>query len=78
MTPVTVATIRLFGDHPVLDFTNTVQSRGADFGPDVLTEFCDLLSWGMRVGVIDTAAANELRNQCKARQSCSGPGEDTP
>ncbi|MGA9012093.1 MAG: ABATE domain-containing protein [Acetobacteraceae bacterium] len=62
MTPVTVATIRLFGDHPVLDFTNTVQSRGADFGPDVLTEFCDLLSWGMRVGVIDTAAANELRN----------------
>ena len=24
MTPVTVATIRLFGDHPVLDFTNTV------------------------------------------------------
>lgn len=62
MTPVTVATIRLLGDHPVLDFTNTVHSRGADFGPDVLTEFCDLLSWGVRVGVIDTAAANELRN----------------
>jgi Putative stress-induced transcription regulator len=62
MTPVTVTTTRLFGDHPVLDFTNTVHSRGADFGPDVLTKFCDLLSWGLRVGVIETAAANELRN----------------
>jgi predicted RNA-binding Zn ribbon-like protein len=62
MSPVTVATIKLFGGHPVLDFTNTVDSRGADFGPDVLTEFRDLLSWAVRVGVIDAAAEGELRS----------------
>jgi predicted RNA-binding Zn ribbon-like protein len=61
MREVTVATIRLFGDQPVLDFTNTVNSRGADFGPDVLTNFDDLLSWGLRVGVIDAAEENGLR-----------------
>jgi predicted RNA-binding Zn ribbon-like protein len=61
MREVTVATIKLFGDHPVLDFTNTVDSRGADFGPDVLTNFADLLSWGLRVGVIDGAEADGLR-----------------
>jgi predicted RNA-binding Zn ribbon-like protein len=62
MSPVTVATIKLFGNHPVLDFTNTINSRGVDFGPDVLTDFVDLLSWGVRVGVIDAAAENELRD----------------
>jgi predicted RNA-binding Zn ribbon-like protein len=61
MSPVTVATIRLFGGHPVLDFTNTVNARGVDFGPDVLREFRDLLCWGVRVGVIDAAAESELR-----------------
>jgi predicted RNA-binding Zn ribbon-like protein len=60
MSPVTVATIKLFGGHPVLDFTNTVDSRGVEFGPDVLTEFRDLLRWGVRVGVIDAAAEGEL------------------
>src|SRR5664279_4347122 len=55
MRQVTVATIKLFGDHPALDFANTVNSRGADFGPDVLTDFRALLSWGVRVGVIDAA-----------------------
>jgi predicted RNA-binding Zn ribbon-like protein len=62
MSPVTVATIKLFGNHPVLDFTNTINSRGVDFGPDVLTDFVDLLSWGVRVGVIDAAAEKELRD----------------
>ena len=62
MIPVTVATIKLFGNHAVLDFTNTIDSRGVDFGPDVLTDFLDLLCWGVRVGVIDAAAENELRN----------------
>jgi predicted RNA-binding Zn ribbon-like protein len=62
MSPVTVATIKLFGGHPVLDFANTVDSRGVEFGPDVLTEFRDLLRWGVRVGVIDAAAEDELRN----------------
>jgi predicted RNA-binding Zn ribbon-like protein len=67
MSPVTVMTIKLFGNHPVLDFTNTVDSRGVDFGPDVLTDFRDLLRWGVRIGIIDAAAANALRN-IKAKQ----------
>ena len=62
MSLVTVRTIKLFGDHPVLDFTNTVNSRGVDFGPDVLTGFRDLLHWGVRVGIIDAATENALRN----------------
>jgi predicted RNA-binding Zn ribbon-like protein len=62
MSPVTVATIKLFGGHPVLDFTNTVNSRGVDFGPDVLTEYRDLVSWSVRVGIIAAAAETELRN----------------
>src|SRR4051794_37333207 len=62
MDPVTVATIKLFAAHPVLDFTNTVNARGVDLGPDVLTGFRDLLSWGVRVGVIESAVENELRS----------------
>ncbi len=60
MSPVTAATIKLFGGHPVLDFTNTVDSRGVEFGPDVLMEFRDLLRWGVRIGVIDAAAEGGL------------------
>ncbi len=67
MHQVTVATIKLSGDHPVLDFTNTVDSRGAEFGPDVLTDFRDLVSWGVRVGLIDTAEAADLQTVNKER-----------
>jgi predicted RNA-binding Zn ribbon-like protein len=71
MSPVTVATIKLFGGHPVLDFTNTVDSRGVDFGPDVFAEFRDLLSWGLRIGIIDAAAEAELRNTCLGRSEAA-------
>lgn len=60
MSQVTVTTIQLFGGHPALDLTNTVDSRGARFGPDVLERFGDLLAWGLRVGVIDAAEARAL------------------
>jgi predicted RNA-binding Zn ribbon-like protein len=61
MTQVTVATIRLLGGHPALDFTNTVDSRGAAPGPDVLESFGDLLNWATRLGVIGAAEADALR-----------------
>jgi predicted RNA-binding Zn ribbon-like protein len=60
MTQVTVATIKLFGGHSALDFTNTVNSRGAHFGPDVLQTFGDLLNWGERLGVIDRPELDAL------------------
>ena len=46
MKQLTVATLKLFGDHSALDFTNTVDSRGERFGPDVLQSYDDLLDWG--------------------------------
>lgn len=61
MEQVTVATIRLFGGHPALDFTNTVDARGVHLGPDVLKSFGDLLDWGIRVGVIGATEAGALR-----------------
>jgi predicted RNA-binding Zn ribbon-like protein len=60
MKQVTVATIQLFGGHPALDFTNTVDSRGSRFGPDVLQRFEDLRTWALRRGVIDAAEAERL------------------
>ncbi len=62
MQQVTVATLKLFGDHLALDFTNTVDSRGERFGPDVLQSYGDLLGWGMRLGVLDPAEAEALQS----------------
>jgi predicted RNA-binding Zn ribbon-like protein len=61
MKQLTVATLKLFGDHPALDFTNTVDSRGERFGPDALRSYGDLLDWGMRLSVLDAAEAEALR-----------------
>jgi predicted RNA-binding Zn ribbon-like protein len=61
MRPVTVATLRLLGGHTALDFTNTVNSRGARSGPDLLETFGDLLDWGVRLGVIGAPEAAALR-----------------
>jgi predicted RNA-binding Zn ribbon-like protein len=60
MREVTVATIRLLGGHPALDFANTVDCRGARPGPDVLRSFDDLRRWALRRGVIDGAEADRL------------------
>jgi predicted RNA-binding Zn ribbon-like protein len=61
MKQATVWTLKLFGGHPALDFTNTVNSRGARYGPDVLRCYADLLDWGMRLSVLDAAEAEALR-----------------
>jgi predicted RNA-binding Zn ribbon-like protein len=61
MKQVTVATLKLFGNHAALDFTNTVDSRGEHFGPDVLQSYGDLLDWGTRLSVLDAAEAEALR-----------------
>lgn len=62
MTSVTVGTLKLFGGHLALDFTNTVNSRGASYGPDVLQSYGDLLSWGVRLGVLNSIEAADLRD----------------
>src|SRR4051794_41884070 len=62
MQSVTVGTLRLFGGHTALDFTNTVNSRGAVPGGDVLQAYGDLLDWGVRVGVLGAEEAAALRD----------------
>jgi len=61
MRQVTVATLKLFGGHQALDFTNTVDSRGARYGPDVLQTYDDLLDWSVRLDVLETVDAEALR-----------------
>lgn len=67
MKQVTVATLKLFGGHAALDFTNTVDSRGTRQGPDVLQSFGDVLDWGLRLDVLDAVAATPLRDLSAAR-----------
>ena len=67
MKQVTVATLKLFGGHRALDFTNTVHSRGADYGPDVLESYGDLLDWGVRLDVLDATEAEALRGLPRRR-----------
>jgi predicted RNA-binding Zn ribbon-like protein len=61
MKQLTVSTLKLFGGHPALDFTNTVDSRGERFGPDVLQSYDNLLDWGVRLSVLDAAEVGVLR-----------------
>jgi predicted RNA-binding Zn ribbon-like protein len=62
MSALSVATIKLSGGHPVLDFVNTLDSRGAEPGPDVLTDFGSLASWAVRAGVIGAAEESRLHS----------------
>jgi predicted RNA-binding Zn ribbon-like protein len=71
MRQVKVSTLKLLGGHVVLDFTNTVESRGARYGPDVLRSYGDLLDWGVRLKVLDTSEATAIRDLLVK------PGEDT-
>lgn len=61
MRQTDVATLKLLGGHVALDFTNTVDSRGTRYGPDVLRCYDDLLDWGVRLKLLDAAEATELR-----------------
>ena len=61
MTSLTIGTLKLFGGHPALDFANTVNSRGAAYGPDLLRTYADLLNWGLRLGLLDPNEAADLR-----------------
>ncbi len=62
MGPMDVAALKLLGGHAALDFTNTVVSRGARYGPAVLQGYGDLLAWGLRLGLLEAAEAAALRD----------------
>ena len=61
-----VASLRLVGGHPSLDFANTVVSRHGRWGPDRLACYGDLLDWAVRVGLCAEAEAARLRRAAAA------------
>ena len=71
MDHVTVATLKLFGGHAALDFTNTVDSRGPRWGPDVLQCHDDLLDWSVRIGLVSTAEAQAGRSRPAAESEAA-------
>jgi predicted RNA-binding Zn ribbon-like protein len=56
----TIETMRLSGGHPVLDFVNTVDSRGDRWGPDLLESFSDLMTFAQRVGLTSESTDKDL------------------
>ena len=77
MTPVTVATIRLLGDLPVLRFHQYGAFPRFLFlhgcADEILLTLPELgrARWRDRYG----GGERTTQSQCKAKQSCSGPGE---
>jgi len=55
-----VAGLRLLGERPCLNFANTVDPRQGDHPREFLTGYADLVAWSVRVGVLDTDAAQTL------------------
>ncbi len=49
----TIDEISLLGGHPALDFVNTIDSRGERWGPEFLNSYGDLVTWALRLDVID-------------------------
>lgn len=56
-----ISTMRLLGGRPCLDLVNTVDARRDSWGPDLLTEYEDLLEWCGRVDLLDITEIAEAR-----------------
>ncbi|WP_261335640.1 CGNR zinc finger domain-containing protein [Rhizobium leguminosarum] len=52
----------LSGDHPALNFANTVDSRRGRCGPDLLRSFDDVIVLGERLALLDDEIASTLRS----------------
>ena len=60
-----VAQIKLIGGRHCLDFVNTVGGRkdSGNIREDKLSEYSDLLAWGVRVGLLSDAEAQKLLHE---------------
>ena len=65
----TIATARLVGGHPALDFVNTVDAWRDRWGPDLLVAYGDLVTWAERVDLIDSALSARLRHQADTKSA---------
>lgn len=61
-----ISEIRIVGGHPALDFVNTVDARRDRWGPDALTSFQDMVTWGERVSLVSAEEAGQLAQQARA------------
>jgi predicted RNA-binding Zn ribbon-like protein len=66
MAPSKLAEIERLGNHPVLDFINTVHNRHAPAPAEYLATFEDLVDWHELIGLITKADGRELREEARA------------
>jgi len=57
-----IADIELLGNHPVMDFINTVHTRYPEWNGDYLRTYDDLVEWHVRVGLLSATTARQLRS----------------
>ena len=55
---------RLFANHPIVDFVNTVDGRLRD-PEELLESSADLVDWLHEAGIVDAAEAAALRRRCE-------------
>ncbi len=57
------------GNHLALDFTNTIDWRNTEKEHEWLDAYTDLVAWGMRVGLLDSEAAEALAQKAQREPS---------
>jgi len=60
-----IAEIERLGNHPVLDFINTVNNRHAETQEECLLSFEDLVEWHELAGLITKASGRALREDAR-------------
>lgn len=65
MAPSKLAEIERLGNHPVLDFINTVHNRHAALPGEYLATFEDLVEWHELAGLITKASSRALHEEAR-------------
>ncbi|HEU4487849.1 MAG TPA: ABATE domain-containing protein [Actinomycetota bacterium] len=68
-TPDYIATQRLLGGHPVLDFVNSGRGEGADVPFECLRRYEDLVAWSHQAGLLGESASRRLLREAQVRPS---------
>jgi predicted RNA-binding Zn ribbon-like protein len=66
-TPEHIATQRLLGGDPALDFVNSAHGEGGPQLVDCLGSYDDLVAWAHHAGMIDGSAAERLMGEARRR-----------
>src|SRR5258708_38451622 len=63
----TIETLRLVGEHPALDFVNTVSEQPDGATRDHLADYAALLAWSRRLGLITASQVGAMKRRAGAR-----------